>query len=84
MFYGIILGLTVFLLLSITVFACCDKLSCRYLLYVLGFILFLAALAAFAIFFFLSYASAIFYSGCHYLSESINNPSNFIGISEFT
>jgi hypothetical protein len=64
LFYGIILGLSILYLLSLTVFACCDKMGCRYPLYLCGFLLFLAALSAF---FFLTYSSAIFSSGCNYL-----------------
>lgn len=79
-----------FYLMVLIIFACCDKMGCRYLLYFLGFLIFWVALAVFAVFFLLTYSSAIFSSGCNYFSASINNSTTFVtnmkklGISETT
>jgi hypothetical protein len=81
LFYGVILGLTVLYLLSLTVFTFCGIMSCRHLLYLFGFLLFLTALAVFAVFFLLTFTSAIFYSGCGYMATTISNPATFISKS---
>lgn len=77
LFYGIILGVTMLYLLSLTVFTCCDKISCRHMLYLLGALLFLIALATMAVFFFLTFTSIIFNSGCNYMVNTLTDPNTF-------
>ncbi len=69
--------------LALIMFACCNKLSCRKLLYLLGFFLFFTAIGTFAALIILTYTSPIFYSGCKYFKESITDPNKFISNSSF-
>jgi L-lactate permease len=68
---------TILYLLSLTVFTCCDKMSCRHMLYLLGTLLFFIALATMALFFLLTFTSIIFNSGCNYMATSLANPNTF-------
>ena len=66
LFYGVILGLMILYLIVLIFFWCCDKISCSGCLYFCGFLLFLVCFITFAVVFFLTYTSAISYSGCKY------------------
>lgn len=76
-FYGIIAGVTVLLLLSMLCFMKWDMMNCRYCLYFFGFILFLGTVSAFALWLVFGFSSAVAYSGCNYLDQSVSNPTSF-------
>lgn len=77
LFYGVILGVTILHLLSLTVFSCCDKMACRHMIYLLGFLLFLLTAATLALFFLLTFTSIIFNSACNHMAASIQDPDTF-------
>jgi len=79
LYYGMVGILTIFFLLMIICFSFCDKLWCKTFLNIMGFLLFLLCLFSFCLLLVLSFISPIFYSGCKYIKNSINDPDKFTG-----
>ena len=75
--YGLTIGVASVMLLGALLVAFCDKIQCRYLIYVSCVLLFLIGVAGFLLSVIFSLMVPTIYFGCQFMSYSLASSSNF-------
>lgn len=75
--YGLTLGVASVMLLSTLLVAFCDKIKCRYLMYISCSILFFIGVAGFLLSVVLSITTPVVHFGCQFMDYSFASSSNF-------
>jgi len=76
-FFGVFIGLGVLAIIGTILMTCCDKYSCRYLIYFTCVILFVLGLICFFLSVIFSILTPTIYFACDFLSTTISSPANF-------
>lgn len=77
LFYGITAGFSVLVVIGTLLVVCCDKYSCRYLMYFSCGVLFVIGVVGFIISIVLSITTPTVYFGCQFLTNSLSSSTNF-------
>lgn len=75
--YGLTIGIASMMLLGALLVAFCDKIHCRYLIYVSCVLLFFIGVGGFFLSVFFSLMVPTVYFGCQFVNYSIESSSNF-------
>ncbi len=75
--FGVFIGLGVLSILGAILMTCCDKYSCRYLVYFVCVILTLLGIVCFILAILFSVITPVLYLGCDFLTVSISSSSGF-------
>lgn len=75
--FGVFIGLGVLSIIGTLFMTCCDKYSCRYLVYFVCVILFVLGLFCFLLSTLFSILTPVIYFGCDFLTVSVSSPANF-------
>lgn len=76
-FYGVILGLSVLILLAIIFMKCFNMLTCRYFIYLICFFMFCFCLLLFAYAIILAIMTPTLYYTCQYFQNAFTSPTAF-------
>lgn len=76
-FFGVFIGFAVLGIVGTLLMTCCEKFSCRYLLYFLCVILLLLGFLSFLLSLFFSIFTPILYLGCDFLTVAISSSAGF-------
>lgn len=75
--FGVFIGFGILSIIGTLFMACCDKYSCRYLVYFVCVILFILGLFCFLLSTLFSILTPVIYFGCDFLTVSISSQDNF-------
>lgn len=76
-FFGVFIGLSVLGIIGTLFMTCCDKFSCRYLLYFICVIFLILGIISFLIATLFSVITPVLYFGCDFLTTSISSTAGF-------
>lgn len=75
--FGVFIGLGVLSIIGTVFMTCCDKYSCRYLVYFVCVILFVLGIFCFLLSTLFSIITPVIYFGCDFLTVSISSSTSF-------
>lgn len=75
--FGVFIGLGVLSIIGTVFMTCCDKYSCRYLVYFVCVILFVLGIFCFLLSTIFSILTPVIYFGCDFLTVSISSSTSF-------
>lgn len=75
--YGTTIGLSTIMLISALLVAFCDKIKCRYLMYISCFILFILGVTGFMLTLVSSVAAPAIFFSCQFLDYSLSSSAHF-------
>lgn len=76
-FFGVFIGLGVLGIIGTLLMSCCDKFSCRYLLYFICVIFLVLGLLSFLLSVLFSVITPVLYLGCDFLTTSLASTAGF-------